>query len=111
MNIIRTIINVLPEKNKEIVQTLISMTTPIQNEKGCLSFGIYCDIEDGNIFNVISEWKTRSHLNHHMQSDRFGVLLGTKSLLSEPIKFQIFTISNTEGIEAVNTIREKMIPL
>lgn len=108
MNVIRTIMNVLPEKQKEVLQTLISMAEPTENEKGCLSFGIYGDIEDENIFNLISEWETRPHLNRHMRSDRFGVLLGTKSLLSEPMKVQIFTVSNTEGMEAVDTIRKKM---
>jgi hypothetical protein len=34
-------------------------------------------------------------------------LLGTKSLLCEPLKFQIFTVSDSEGIEAVNSVREK----
>jgi quinol monooxygenase YgiN len=100
--------NVLPEKQKEVLQTLISMVTPTENEKGCLSFGIYGDIEDDNIFNLISEWETRPQLNRHMRSDRFSVLLGTKSLLSEPMKIQIFTVSNTEGMDAVDTIRKKM---
>lgn len=108
MNVIRTIMNVLPEKQKEVLQTLISMVTPTENEKGCLSFGIYGDIEDDNIFNLISEWETRPQLNRHMRSDRFSVLLGTKSLLSEPMKIQIFTVSNTEGMDAVDTIRKKM---
>lgn len=108
MNVIRTIMNVLPEKQKEVLQTLISMVGPTENEKGCLSFGIYGDIEDENTFNLISEWETRPHLNRHMRSERFGVLLGTKSLLSEPMKVQIFTVSNTEGMEAVDTIRKKM---
>jgi quinol monooxygenase YgiN len=108
MNVIRTIMSVLPEKQKEVLQTLISMAGPTENEKGCLSFGIYGDIEDENIFNLISEWESRPHLNRHMRSDRFSVLLGTKSLLSEPMKVQIFTVSNTEGMEAVNTIRKKM---
>ncbi len=108
MNVVRAIIRVLPEKHKEVLQTLIFMTTLTENEKGCLSYGIYGDIEDENIFNLISEWETRPHLNRHMRSDRFSVLLGTKSLLSEPIKIQILTVSNTEGMEAVDTIRKKM---
>ena len=107
VTIIRTIMNVLPEKQKEVLQTLISLVEPQGNENGCLSYGIFCDIEDKNMFNLISEWKTRKHLDFHMGSDRFGILLGTKSLLCEPLKFQIFTVSNSEGIEAVNSVRKK----
>jgi hypothetical protein len=34
-------------------------------------------------------------------------LLGTKSLLCEPLKIKIFTVSDSEGIEAVNSVRKK----
>ncbi len=102
-----TIMNVLPEKQKEVLQTLLSMIEQPGKEKGCLSYGIFCDIEDNNVFNLISEWETRQYLDHHMKSDRFRVLLGTKSLLSEPLKIQIFTVIDSEDIEAVYSIRKK----
>ena len=107
MNVIRTIMNVFPEKQKEVLQTLLSMVTPAEKEKGCLSYGIYSDIQDEHVFNLISEWKTRQQLDQHMRSDRFGVLLGTKSMLAEPMKIQIFSVSDTEGMEAVNAVRKK----
>lgn len=100
--------NVLPEKQKEVLQTLLAMVEPPGKEKGCLSYGIFCDIEDKNIFNLISEWDTRQHLNHFMRSERFSVLLGTKSLLNEPLKIQILSISDSEGIEAVNLARKQV---
>lgn len=108
MTVIRTIMNVLPEKQKEVLQTLISLIETQGKETGCLSYGIFCDIEDKNIFNLISEWKTRKHLDLHIGSDGFGVLLGTKSLLCEPLTIQIFTVSDTAGMEAVNSVRKNM---
>lgn len=107
MIILRIIMNVLPEKQKEVLQTLLSMIEPTGKEKGCLSSGIFCDIEDKNVFNLISEWETRQHLDHHIRSDRFRVLLGTKSLLSEPLKIQIHTVLHSEGIEAVQVANSK----
>jgi len=107
MIVVRIIMNVLPEKQKEVMQTLLSMVEPPGKISGFLSYGIFCDIEDKNVFNLISEWKTRQDLDDHINSYRFSVLLGTKSLLSEPLKFQIFTVSNSEGIEAVNSVRKK----
>jgi quinol monooxygenase YgiN len=107
-NVIRTILNVLPEKQKEVLQTLVALAEPAGKENGCLSYGIFSDIKNGNVFNLISEWKTRGHLDNHVRSGRFTVLLGTKSLLSEPMKIQIFTASDAEGTEAVNSIRKKM---
>ena len=108
MNVIRTIMNVLPEKQKEVLQTLLSLVSLPEKEKGCRSNGIYSDIENDNVFNLISEWETRQQLDHHMQSDGFGVLLGTKSLLIKPMEIQIFTISDAEGMEAVDAVRKKM---
>ncbi len=107
MIMVRTIINALPEKKKEVLLTLLSLIELPEKEKGCLSYGVFADIEDENVFNLISEWQTRQHLDHHMRSDRFSVLLGIKSLLSEPMKIQIVTVSNSEGIEAVNSVRKK----
>ena len=108
MILIRIILNVLPEKQKEVMQTLLSINEPTEVENGYLSYDIFCDIEDKNVFNLISETETRQHLDHHMRSDRFSVLLGTKSLLREPLKFQIFTVSDAEGMEAVESVRKRV---
>jgi len=99
--------NVIPEKQKEVMQTLISMIESPEKENGYLSYSIFCDIEDKNVFNLISEWETRKDLNRHMRSDRFSVLLGTKSLLCEPLQIQIYTVSGSEGIEAVHSARKR----
>ena len=80
MIVFRTIMNVLPEKQKEVLLTLLSLIQSPEKEQGCLSYGIFADIEDENVFDLISEWETRQHLDHHLRSDRFSVLLGTKSL-------------------------------
>ena len=49
---------------------------------------------------------TREDMDQHIRSDRFGVLLGTKTLLSEPPKIQIHTVSQSEGMEAIHAARD-----
>jgi len=105
---LRIIMNVRPEKQKEVLQTLLTLVETPGKKSGCLSYGIYCDIEDENVFNLISEWENRRHLDHYMGTDRFSVLLGTKSLLCEPLDFRIIRYRDAEGIEAVNSVRKKM---
>jgi len=105
--IFRINMNVLPEKQKEVLQTLLSLIEPPGMEQGCLNYGVFNDIRDKYIFNLISEWQDRQFLNLHLQSERVTVLLGTKSLLSEPMKIQIDTVSAIEGVEAVNAARKK----
>ena len=103
--------NVLLEKRTEVMQTLLSMIEPTENERGCQSCHVFRDIEDKNVFSLMEEWETRENLDDHIRSDRFSVLLGTKSLLCEPLKIQIFTVSDSEGIEAVNSVRKKKVIL
>ena len=109
MTIIKIIMNALPEKRKEVLQTLLSMIGAIRQEKGCRSYQVFQDIEDENVFCLVQEWETREDLEHHMRSDRFGVLLGTKILLNEHQEIQVHTVLHTEGSEIVNAVRGKRI--
>jgi quinol monooxygenase YgiN len=99
--------NVLPEKHKEMTQTLLSMIEPTEREKGCLSYDVFCDIEDKNLLSLMEVWKNREYLDRHLKTKSFGVLLGTKSLLSEPMKIQIHTVSRSEEMAAVSAANNK----
>ncbi|MDQ1334185.1 MAG: hypothetical protein QG552_1135 [Thermodesulfobacteriota bacterium] len=105
MIILRITMNALPEKQKELMQTLLSMIEPTAKERGCLSYEAFCDIRDNNVFSLIEAWESREYLQHHLNSVRFGVLLGTKSLLREPLKVHIHTVSHSEAMEAVRAAR------
>jgi quinol monooxygenase YgiN len=108
MIIVRISMNVIPEKQKELVQTLLSVMGSMESEEGCLSYTLFCTIEDNNRLNLLVEWQTRKNLDHHLRSKMFGVLLGTKSLLNEPHGIQIYTIHRSEGMEAVHNARAKV---
>ena len=107
MIIVRITMNVLPEKYLEFTQTLLSLIEPSGKEAGCLNYAVFCDIEDKNRFNLLEEWKTREALDHHIMSHRFGVLLGTKTLLCKPLRIKIYTVSQSEGMEAIHATRDK----
>jgi len=105
--IVRIAMNARPEKRKEVIQTLLSMIESTGKERGCLSHRVFRDIENENVFSLIDEWESREALDQHIRSAKFGVLLGIKSLLCEPPNIQIHTVSNSEGITAVNAARNK----
>ena len=107
MIIVRITMNVLPEKQLEVVQTLLSMIEPTAKEAGCLGYAVFCDIEDKSLFSLLEEWETREDLDRHIRSHRFSILLGTKTLLYEPPQIQIHTVSQSEGMEAVAAVRSK----
>ena len=105
MIVVRIAMNVLQEKQKELVQTILSMIGPMENEVGCLSYALFCNIEDKNLLNLLEEWQTRKDLDRHLRSEMFSVLLGTKSLLCDRPQIQIHTVSYSEGMESVNATR------
>ena len=107
MIILRITMNVLPEKQLEITQTLLSMIEPTGKEAGFLSYAVLCDIEDKNLLSVLEEWETREDLDHHIRSHRFGVLLGSKPLLCEPPNVQIHTVSQSEEMKANDALWSK----
>ena len=109
MIIVRITMKALIEKRTEMMQTLLSMTETAGKEKGCLSHDVFCDINGKTVFNLIEEWETREDLDRHIRSERFSVLLGTKSLLAKPIEMKIHTVSHSEGAEAVIALRDRGI--
>ena len=105
MIVVRIAMNVLPEKQKELVQTILSMIGPMEKEAGCLSYALFCNVQDKNLLNLLEEWQTRKDLDRHLRSEMFSVLLGAKSLLFHPPQIQIHTVSHSEGMESVNATR------
>jgi len=104
--IVRIAMNARPEKQKEVMQTLLSMIESTGEQRGCLSHHVLRNIEDENVFSLIDEWETREDLDQYLRSAKFGVLLGTKSLLCEPPNIRIHTVSDSEGMAAVNAARD-----
>ena len=107
MIVVRTTLNVLPEKQLEVMQTLGSLIEDVAKETGCRRYSVSCDIKDNNCISLLEEWETRKNLDRHIMSQRFGVLLGIKTLLCEPIEIQIHTVSKSEGMEAIVALRNK----
>ena len=107
MIIVRTTMNVLPEKQMEVMQTLLSLIETTGKEKGCIRYDAFCDISVKTALSLIEEWKTREDLDRHMRSQIFSVLLGTRSLLAKPLEMKIHTVSHSEGVEVTNALRGK----
>jgi quinol monooxygenase YgiN len=105
MIIFRIAMDVLAAKQKEVMQTLVSMSETAKKEKGCLSYEVFFHMDGKTVFNLIEEWKNREDLERHIRSEGFSVLLGTKSLLVKPLEMKIHTVSRSEGTKAVNLIR------
>ena len=105
MIVSNTKISVKPENRKELLQTLISLIGGIRHMKGCVSYNLYQEVENENVFMLIEEWETQADLDNHLRSDRFGVLLGALNLLSDTPEFRFNTLAHAAGIEALKAFR------
>jgi quinol monooxygenase YgiN len=83
----------LAAKRKELRQTLESIAAQTTKEKGCLDSSFYQRTEDDTDFLLIGAWESRTALDDHLQSARFSVLMGAKSLLSRPPEVVIHTVA------------------
>jgi len=88
----------LAAKRRELRQTLELLAAQTLTEKGCLESSLYQRAEDDTDFLLISAWESREALDDHLQSARFSVLLGAKSLLSRPPKVEIHTVAASAGL-------------
>ena len=106
MIVIKITMNAIPSKQLEMTQTFLSMIEPTEKEAGCIGYGVFCDTKDKNCFCLLEEWKTREDLDQYIASHQFSILLGLQALLCEPMDIQIFTVSRSEGMDAVYSIRD-----
>jgi len=95
----------MPEKCLELKQTLQALIISTQKVKGCVSHNVFRDIENDNRFSLVQVWQNRTDLDVHLRSDKFTVLIGAKSLLSQPPEITMNEVTHSSGWEAVEAVR------
>ena len=107
MIIVTMEMTVLPEKQKELLQTLQAISASTRKLKGCISSHIFQDMENKSTLSLIQKWETHEDLDNHLRSDEFSALLGTDNLLSKPFEFKLNGVSYTAGMEAVKAAHKQ----
>jgi quinol monooxygenase YgiN len=105
MVILKVTLNALPDKRRELEQTLLSMVTRIRKVVGCEEAEGYRDLKNENRFFVLSQWEFREKLDAYLRSDKFSALMGTRILLSAPPSVSIDAVSSREGMQAIAKAR------
>ncbi len=107
MIIVTMEMTVLPEKQKELLQTLQAISASTRKLKGCMSSNVFKDMENENALSLVEKWETQEDLDNHLRSDKFSALLGTNNLLSKPFEFKLNGVSYTAGMEAVKAAHKQ----
>lgn len=61
-------IHAKPGLEKELHQVLASFVAPTLQEKGCIRYDLFVDVDDPTKFTFIEEWATREDLVEHGKS-------------------------------------------
>lgn len=104
---VRITLDVLPEKQLELMQTLFLLSKSMGKEHGCKTYKVCRNVKNKNNFCLFEEWETRDDFEQHIKTLRFKVLLGTRTLLRKPPGVRIYTVTRIQGMEAIMAIRTR----
>lgn len=100
-------VRITPENRKELLQTLCSLSDPIEHELGCKSCRIYREVgrEDGVM--VVQEWRSAQQLNSYFHSNQFAVLVGAMSLLQRSVAVEFKILDQLEASCSLNALKDR----
>ena len=96
-----------PENRKELMQTFRSLSDSNRCANGCKSCRIYREIGNEEAVIFIQEWDSRNHLDKHLRSDEFAVMVGAMSLLEQPDTVEFQVLDQVDGSRSVEAIRAR----
>jgi quinol monooxygenase YgiN len=98
-------IEVRPNKRDEVWQTLRTFLRPIQARPGFIGCHCYQDIERESHLLLMEQWRSEADLYGRIRSEDFKAVLALMDLSEAPPEFRIHTISDSQEMEALATIR------
>ena len=77
------------DKRDEFIDSLRFLSREIQEEHGCLDFGLYRNLAQKRAYRISGEWKTRQDMEAHFKREQFTVLIGAARVLGEDFEMSI----------------------
>ena len=93
-----------PKRRSDILEAMRGMLEPARVERGCLSYCLYEDVENRNVFVLLEEWATQADLERHIRTENVQRLLALMDLLSVQPELQFHTVSQTAGMELIDDV-------
>ena len=98
-------IKVPGERRKDFLDSAQLIIGPTRVQPGCIGCSFYQDLDEPDAILFVEEWDSRESLDKHIKSDSYRVILSLMELSTENPEFKLNTISETEGLEAVEALR------
>ena len=93
------------EKRKDFLDSARLLIEPTKIQPGCTSCRLYQDLNDPDAVFLVEEWESREELDRYFKSDQFRIILSLMEFSSDCPEFKINTISETEGLEAIEKVK------
>ena len=100
-------IKVPRDQRNNFLESARRVVGPTVVQPGCITCRFYQDLNDPDAVFLVEEWETRKQLDHHLSSQDYRIVLSLVDMSEEPPEFKISTIEKTEGLEALEAVREK----
>lgn len=81
-------IHCLPQKRREIIQTIRGLNAQALKDAGCNNASFYQDMHNEDIFYLMEEWQSQSALENYKNSRSYSVLFGLEGLLVESLEIK-----------------------
>ena len=78
---------------------------PTRIQPGCISCRLHQDLDEADAVFLVEEWESRKKLDHHFNSEQYRVILSLMEASDRFPDIKINTISKTEGLEAIEVVR------
>ncbi len=98
-------IKILPEEHHYALKTVRAILGPTGVKPGCMGIVLYQDTSNLDTLILVEQWDSRKNFEHHVRSDDYRNILALIDLSKEPPVIQLNTISQTEGLDAIEAIR------
>ena len=85
-------------KIDEFVDSLGTLMSGFREDKGCLDYTVYQDLDREHAFCIVAGWETDEAMQKHFLTQKFEVLLGAAKVLGETFEIIIADVLESEGL-------------
>ena len=94
------------EKRRQVLAALRSVLGPTQAEPSCSASQVYEEDGPDSAILYVEEWNSESEFRDHVRSELYRRVLAAIDLSKSAPEVCIYNVSNVQGLELVQEIRE-----
>ncbi len=94
-----------PGKRQSLLEVLRFVADQIRVKNGCVDCAVYEARDQKRTVLYVEQWQSREELDRHIQSDLYRRILTAIELSSERPEITFHEVSETKGLELIESLR------